>query len=762
MIRSPYSLDRSLGWLSGPAKQRVFFDGVFKGDYSLAIVNRHLARALLRKNVDLAVFTPEQDWQTDPLINAMPDVRVRCLGDYPQPGAYAVHLRNTWPPRADDMIGAALNAYVCFAWEEAHVPRHMIEHFNQHLDLMMVTATFVEKALRQSGLRVPIAVVGNGTDHILEATADAPPTRREGQPRRLLHVSSCFPRKGADVLVEAFAKQFSKRDNVELVIKTFDNPHNVVELDIARAKANHPGMAPITLLKQSLAPSELVTLLRSADALVAPSRGEGFGLPLAEAILLGVPVVTTGYSGQLDFCSDRTAWLVDYKLQRSQAHVSVAGAEWAEPDAQSLGDQMRRALSDREASAAKVARGQALLRAHFKWSDVATRVLRAVAKTKRTRRPAAPARLAASVGRNLTIDLVSTWQQVCGIATYSQHLFATPTLAPMLKRVYARELRNDAVEAPADGGGVTVTRPWGYDSAGIRRLEQQLAAGSGDILWFQHHPGFFSAGDMQQLMHAVGRSAYRAKVITLHNVRDVVTQEARWLNDFDLIVVHTPQDSELLSKQGLASAVVPHGILTPQNRPATNDGVLTIGTFGFLYAHKNVPLLVEALARARRIEPQLKLKLLNCTRRDPPSWQERARVEMMVAALGLGEAVEMDFRFLDDEEIIAELAACDVIAFPYGDSTESATGAARIALAADRPILCSRSQVLHDILPLALVLERVDAAALADAFLVLAASPVLRSLRDAERRAFVAAHDYVQVAKRHLGLFQSQLQGIAL
>lgn len=338
-------------------KKTILIDGVFKGDYSLAIVNRQVARALIAAGLNVRVFTREEGWKTDPLLGEMSDVRSRCLEAYPEPASYDIHLRNTWPPAADDMVGRLINAYVCFAWEETAFPPGLVSHFNTYLDLVMVTANFVAESLVNSGVRIPVVTVGNGTDHILKVVRQAlAPALQRGPRERILHVSSCFPRKGADALVKAFSATFTRDDNVELFIKTFDNPHNRIDRIVTAAHAAHPEMAPVRVVKQSLASGELAELVRTASLFVAPSRGEGFGLPLAEATLLGVPVVTTNFSGQTDFCTDETAWLVDYQLRPSDAHVTSGGV-WADPDIGSLRTQMRAALASHALAEEKVARG---------------------------------------------------------------------------------------------------------------------------------------------------------------------------------------------------------------------------------------------------------------------------------------------------------------------------------------------------------------------------------------------------------------------
>jgi glycosyltransferase involved in cell wall biosynthesis len=762
-IPSPYALDASGAVdahtvLTRLRRRTLFFDGVLKGDYSLAIVNRYFARCLLEAGVELVLHSPEDDWQNDPMLNQMPEVRARCIGAYPAFGSFDIHLRNTWPPKADDMVGGLLNAYVCWAWEESEVPKSIVAHFNTHLDLIMVTSNFVEESLRRSGLKVPITVVGNGTDHILDFSSGNSPTPEAHADRaRILHVSSCFPRKGADLLVEAFAQTFQASEPVELVIKTFENPHNSIELDVTRIRQEHPHAAPISVIKRSLAYPELVELVRNSDLLAAPSRGEGFGLPLAEALLLGVPVVTTGYSGQNDFCTDQTAWLVEYHLTASQGHLSDGNTTWAAPDITSLGRQMRRALNERTASRARVQRAQELLKAHFKWSDVIRRtaqsleacISNSLSTTEATKLP--------------TIDLVSTWSQVCGIATYSEHLFATSTLQPTLTRVLARELQSEEVETPSKKGGraqVDVCRPWGYDRAGIDRLAANLATGRSDILWFQHHPGLFSAQDMDAITSSLRQSAYKVKAVTLHNVRQTLHGGGvQWLSAFDSIFVHTPSDADqILNHSCIEAHVIPHGILEQKDIKTSASAQFTVGTFGFLYPHKNVPLLVEAFARALSVAPDLRLKILTCARKDPQSWIERARIETLIEQFGIEDAVERDYRFLPDEEIISRLAECDLLCFPYGESDESATGAVRIALAADCPVLCSPSSVMKDVLPLALILAQINSVSLAEALVVLAIHPEIRGMRDARRRQFVARHSYPIIAERHLKILQKQLK----
>src|SRR5207244_4322555 len=94
------------------------------------------------------------------------------------------------------------------------------------------------------------------------------------------------------------------------------------------------GRGDIVLLDCWLSRLELVSLLDDAWCFLSLHRAEGFGLPIFEALSLGTPVISTAFSGPMDFLDDRVAALVP--AERSTVPEGVpaypAGSIWAEPD----------------------------------------------------------------------------------------------------------------------------------------------------------------------------------------------------------------------------------------------------------------------------------------------------------------------------------------------------------------------------------------------------------------------------------------------
>lgn len=756
-VTSPYPLDLEMaagpGWLKGAERPSVYFDGVFKGDYSLAVVNRCLAEALISCGVELACYTPEAGWQGDPLLNEMPAVRDRMLSVPPADQTFDVHIRNTWPPATRDMVGR-FNAYVCFAWEETEFPARLVERFNRDLDLVMVASTFVKRALVDSGVTIPVEVVGEGADH---APKLAPSRSNIAERRaRLLHVSSGFPRKGVDCLIRAYRQSFTADDNVELVIKTFANPDNAIPKLIAEPSASERSPA-IRVIEASWSYPELLALYQTATALVAPSRGEGFGLPLAEAMALDVPVITTNFSGQVDFCRSDNCWLVDYTLSASRAHVSASFSLWAEPDVAHLGRQMRAVLSEPGEASKKAARARTFVRNHLTWEKAAKRTLFAVAKHRSSR-----SRLvAASPARpSFTIDVVTSWGRNCGIATYASHLYRDTALSPhvvtLLAQKHGATLPGDADDDPR------LSRLWGDNFQAMQALAARLEHGTADALWIQHHPGHFSTPDMHALIKGIQKSSYRTRAITFHSVAEAARGgPLAWSTAFNLAFVHSAADAGALSMAGHRNPVViPHGFLpiTPGAAAGTKPH-FDIGSFGFLTPHKNIDLLVRAFAVARGFEPRLRLHLFNCALQDDRSRSMRAMLENLIRQHGLEDGISRHYDFIPEQQLLTELSRCDLFVFPYGETNETATGAARIALSANKPILCSQSAVLRDLHPVSHVLRDLSVDCLAEALVSLSQSDDLLSLYDDDRHELLRRHSYDQAAVRYLGHLMRSLEG---
>lgn len=158
---------------------------------------------------------------------------------------------------------------------------------------------------------------------------------------------SFVQRKNPVAVLEAFRKAFPDRDDVRLIIKT-QNRNSVGDppqlrlwrqVDAIMARDRR-----IRLMNETLSYDDLLLLKKGSDCYISLHKSEGWGFGMIEAMNLKVPVVVTGYSANMDFCTPETAWLVDYRITPlvPQDYIFVRNGQcWAEPDVDHAARQLR-------------------------------------------------------------------------------------------------------------------------------------------------------------------------------------------------------------------------------------------------------------------------------------------------------------------------------------------------------------------------------------------------------------------------------------
>ncbi|WP_448192680.1 glycosyltransferase [Azospirillum sp. sgz301742] len=179
-------------------------------------------------------------------------------------------------------------------------------------------------------------------------------------------VLSSLARKNPQAGVRAFKEAFPLGDEpVGLVVKamraTADNPVWQALLEEARADRR------IKIITETLSRGAVLDLYRACDAFVSLHRAEGFGRGIAEAMLLGKPVVVTGFSGNMDFTTPGSAALVDHRLRpvSPEEYPFAGGQLWAEPDVAHAAWWMRRLVEDRWLRQRLAKQGQKLAAATY-------------------------------------------------------------------------------------------------------------------------------------------------------------------------------------------------------------------------------------------------------------------------------------------------------------------------------------------------------------------------------------------------------------
>ena len=178
-------------------------------------------------------------------------------------------------------------------------------------------------------------------------------------------MSQWIPRKGFDKLVEAYTMEFGKQEDTVLVIKTYLNVmHDFLEQVPLDKQAQHIG-AQISQTKSrvflsdtreskakvvlvcDLLPSENISwLYDKTDLFALMTRGEGFGLTVAEAIDKKKPVLVPKASAYLDFTNEESSFYVDGSWEPCHSSPELhSDLSWFEPSTKSARLQLREAYN---------------------------------------------------------------------------------------------------------------------------------------------------------------------------------------------------------------------------------------------------------------------------------------------------------------------------------------------------------------------------------------------------------------------------------
>ncbi len=185
------------------------------------------------------------------------------------------------------------------------------------------------------------------------------------------NLASSRARKNPEAAIAAHRAAFGDRADRILLLK-IGNPGDFPE-DFAALRDLAAASPNIRIFTDTLPEADAHALTRAADIVLSLHRSEGFGLVPAEAMLLGRPVVATGWSGNLDFMDADSAALVPCRLVPARDPRGVfeaPGAVWAEPDIGAAAAWLRRLADDPALRAELGARGQALATARLGTDDL--------------------------------------------------------------------------------------------------------------------------------------------------------------------------------------------------------------------------------------------------------------------------------------------------------------------------------------------------------------------------------------------------------
>lgn len=313
---------------------RNFLKGFKEIGFPVKAVNIRPAKL---RNSDEKLLDPETLREIDELTKA-------------DPGPYPVVVINSLPEAYSSIVCKNIVAKVgCTIFETDRIPESWVDICNK-LDEVWVPSRFNLQTFTDSGVRSnKVKVFPYGVNTSFFKPIEDKVVIENKKRFSFLYVSFFNYRKGFDLLLEAYLKEFTSNDDVSLIIKTGFAGHNmdpkkddayfrnlILNLIKGRVDLSNKELPHFEIITEPFDEQKLRALYNTCDLYISTDRANGWGMPCMEAMSMGKPAATIDWSGSMEFMKDGNSLLIKPtgKLIPVDDHLSsnpiYKGHKWAE------------------------------------------------------------------------------------------------------------------------------------------------------------------------------------------------------------------------------------------------------------------------------------------------------------------------------------------------------------------------------------------------------------------------------------------------
>jgi hypothetical protein len=149
-------------------------------------------------------------------------------------------------------------------------------------------------------------------------------------------------RGGVSYAIKAFAEEFNKEDNIRMIVKINMSYGCDIKKSIEELHIENKNPAELLILPQQVQFKDLVNLYHESDVFVCTSLAEAFHLGCLQAQACRLPILTTMFGGQSDFCNENTGWLLEEgDMKEVKWDLQYEGISWKYPSIEEIRKKLR-------------------------------------------------------------------------------------------------------------------------------------------------------------------------------------------------------------------------------------------------------------------------------------------------------------------------------------------------------------------------------------------------------------------------------------
>jgi glycosyltransferase involved in cell wall biosynthesis len=637
-------------------------------------------------------------------------------------------------------------------WYRARL--ELIRQADRILAISRATAKDVVARLGVPPARVDVVGAGVGDwfhpPETVEVALDAARNAVSGlQPGYILYTGGIEPRKNVERLLESYAALAGDlRESHQLVVVCRVMPDQRLRIE---AKLARLGVSGRVLFPGYVSDRELVALYQACELFVFPSLYEGFGLPVAEALACGAPVLASGASSLAELVSEE--------------------AQFDPHEAAAITAAIKRALTDE--------RFRAGLRNDDRptWRDVAARTAEAYDDIRARRKAGARPRPRLAFVTPLP-------PQPSGVADASYRLLEALANRCDIDAFADGHGIGERIEARAPAG-VNVASTTAFDRCervrgGYDRVVYCLGNSEyhgGALTLLRSRPGIVLAHDLRLsgLYAWAAREREDAVGTSFHQILQTMygdripgsLGEEGWLNlddadrygifmaraalaSSELFLVHSNYAAQLARLDAAPAdvgkiRVIPFGIVSPDAVPRAVAGPHPlVATFGIASAAKQTVKIVESFATIAEVDDETRFAVVG-TFPDP---RERAAAERLADELGIRERIEFTGR-VDNDDFYAWVSrttiAVQLRSWSNGETSAAVTDCLAVGIPTVVTGIGSAAELPDDCV--VKVAREIDARSLGRELTALLADPARRSQLAAAAETYARSNSFERAAE---------------